>query len=173
MKRSEKTGIVEDLKKVFKSSGSVILIDFKNVNVPDITELRRKVRKSGSEYRVVKNTLALRAAEGTSIEAIKQHFEGPTAVAYTEDNVVGLAKVLRDFIKEHSGMSFRVGVLEGQVVSDEQVLSLADMPSREELLSKLLFLMNAPLTKLALALKSPVQKLAYLLKQLEENKSQA
>ena len=123
--------------------------------------------------KVVKNTLALRAAEGTSIEEIKQHFDGPTAIAYSEENVAGLAKVLRDFIKTHSGMSFKVGVLDGTLVSDEQVSSLADLPSREELLSKVLFLMNAPLTQLALALKSPVQKLAYLLKQLEENKSQA
>jgi len=173
MKRSEKTEIVEELKKVFESSGSVILLDFKNVNVPDITELRRKVKESDSEYRVVKNTLALRAAAGTSIEEIKEHFEGPTAIAYTEDNVAGLAKVLREFIKEHSGMEFRVGVLDGQVVSNEQVSSLADLPSREALLSKVLFLVNAPLTQFALALKSPVQKLAYLLKQLEENKSQA
>jgi large subunit ribosomal protein L10 len=173
MRRPEKIEIVEELRKVFKDSGSVLLIDFKNIDVPDITELRRKVRESGSDYRVVKNTLALRAAEGTSVEEIKQYFEGPTAVAYSDENIVGLAKVLRDFIKEHSGMSFKVGVLDGQVVSDEQVSSLADLPSREELLSKVLFLMNAPLTQLALALKSPVQKLAYLLKQLEENKSQA
>jgi len=173
MRRPEKIEIVEELRKVFKDSGSVILIDFKNIDVPDITELRRKIRESESDYRVVKNTLALRAAEGTSIEEIKQYFEGPTAVAYSGENIVGLAKLLRDFIKEHSGMSFKVGVLDGQVVSDEQVLSLADLPPREELLSKLLFLMNAPLTQLALALKSPLQKLAYLLKQLEENKSQA
>jgi large subunit ribosomal protein L10 len=173
MNRSEKTEVVKELKRVFKDSGSVILIDFKNVNVPEITELRRKVRESDSAYRVVKNSLALRAADGTAIDAIKEHFEGPTAIAYTGDNVVGLAKVLRDFIKEHSGVSFKVGVLDGQVVSDEQVSSLADLPSREELLSKVLFLMNAPLTQLALALKSPVQKLAYLLKQLEQNKSQA
>ncbi len=173
MNRSEKSEVVAELKKIFEQSGSVILLDFKNVNVPDITELRRKIRESGSEYRVIKNTLALRAAEGTSVEEIRQHFEGPTALAYTEDNVVGLAKVLRDFIRQHAGMSFKAGVLESQLVSNEQVASLADMPSREELLSKLLFLLNAPLTQLASALKSPVQKLAYLLKQLEENKSQA
>jgi len=173
MNRSEKAEIVAKLKRVFEDSGSVILIDFKNVNVPDMTELRRKVRESDSQYQVVKNTLALRAAENTSIEEIRQHFDGPTAIAYTQENIVGLAKVLRDFIKTHSGMSFRVGVLDGQVLSGEQVTSLADMPSRDELLSKVLFLMNAPLTQMVLALKSPVQKLACLLKQLEASKSQA
>jgi large subunit ribosomal protein L10 len=173
MNRSEKAEIVAKLKQIFKDSGSVILIDFKNVNVPDMTELRRKVRESDSQYQVVKNSLALRAAESTTVEEIKQHFDGPTAIAYTQENIVGLAKVLRDFIKDHSGMSFRVGVLDGQVLSGEQVTGLADMPSREELLSKVLFLMNAPLTQMVLALKSPVQKLAYLLRQLEENKSQA
>jgi len=173
MNRSEKAEIVAKLKQIFKDSGSVILIDFKSVNVPDMTELRRKVRESDSQYQVVKNSLALRAAESTTVEEIKQHFDGPTAIAYTQENIVGLAKVLRDFIKDHSGMSFRVGVLDGQVLSGEQVTSLADMPSREELLSKVLFLMNAPLTQMVLALKSPVQKLAYLLRQLEENKSQA
>jgi large subunit ribosomal protein L10 len=173
MNRSEKAEIVARLKKIFEDSGSVILIDFKSVNVPDMTELRRKVRESDSQYQVVKNTLALRAAESTTIEEIKQHFDGPTAIAYTQENIVGLAKVLRDFIKDHSGMSFRAGVLDGQVLSGKQVSSMADMPSRDELLSKLLFLLNAPLTQMALALKSPVQKLAYLLRQLEENKSQA
>ena len=173
MKREEKSDVVRELQKVFQESGSVLLIDFKSVDVPDITELRRKIKESESHYRVVKNTLALRAAEGTSVEAIKQYFEGPTAIAYSDEGVVELAKILRGFIKDHSGVSFKVGVMDGQVLSSEQVADLADLSSREELLSKLLFLMKAPLTQLAMGLKSPVQKLALMLKQLEEKKNQA
>ena len=173
MKREEKRDIVKELQKVFKESGSVLLIDFKNVDVPDITDLRRKIRESESQYRVVKNTLALRAAEGTSVEAIKEYFEGPTAIAYSDEGVVDLAKILRGFIKEHSGVSFKVGVMDGHVLSGDQVADLADLPSREELLSKVMFLMTAPLTQLAMGLKSPIQKLALLLKQLEEQKQQA
>ena len=128
MKREEKRDVVKELQKVFKESGSVLLIDFKNVDVPDITDLRRKIRESESQYRVVKNTLALRAAEGTSVEAIKEHFEGPTAIAYSDEGVVDLAKILREFIKEHSGVSFKVGVMDGHVLSGDQVADLADLP---------------------------------------------
>jgi large subunit ribosomal protein L10 len=168
MRRAEKTEVVAELKKIFEDSGSVILISFRNINVPEITEVRRKVRNSKGQYRVVKNTLALRATEGTSAEQIKEHFEGPTAIAYTQDDVVALAQVLRDFAKTNSGMSFKAGIVDGHVISDQQVVELAGMASRDQLLGKLAFLLNAPLTRLVMVLRSPVQKMAFILKQLEK-----
>ena len=170
MNRAEKIEAVESLKNTFESSDGVILLSFQKVNVPDITDLRRKIREANSGYEVVKNTLALRAAEGTPVDGLKDHFTGPTAVAYTHEDPVSLAKVLREFLKGHEGMAFKGAVLEGRVIDQDQVKELAEVPSREELLSKLLFLLNAPLTRLARGLQSPVRDLAVVLNQLGEKK---
>lgn len=170
MKRDEKAEVVKDLKNAFEESAGLILVDFRGINALDITELRRRVRESGSEYRVVKNTLAIRAAEETPVAGLKDFFKGPTAIAYTPEDAVSLAKVLKEFAKENAGMSFKAGVVDGKAISVEQVSDLAEMPSREELLSKLLFLLNAPLTRFATALQSPLRNLASLLSQLAKKK---
>lgn len=171
MNKAEKTDLVEHLHKTFSEKGSVLLLHFKAINVPDITELRRKIRLSNAGYEVVKNTLAIRASEGTPVAGLKDQFTGPTAVAYADDPIT-LAKILRDFCKTNQGMTFKGGVLEGRVITDKQAEGLAELPSREELLSKLLFLLNAPLTRLATALQSPVRNLAVVLKQVAEQKQQ-
>lgn len=168
MNRVEKTAVVEELKTTFGQSAGVILMSFDRVDVPDITELRDKIRESGSEYKVVKNTLALIAAEDTAISEMAEHFIGPTGVAYTETDPVALAKTLKAFIKDHPGLQFKGGVVEGQVLSPEEITVLAGLASREELLSKVLFLLNAPLTNFATAIQSPIRNLAVVLKQLEE-----
>lgn len=170
MKRDEKGEVVKDLKNAFEESAGLILVDFRGINVPDITELRRRVRESGSDYRVVKNTLAIRAAEKTPVAELKDFFKGPTAIAYTSEDAVSLAKILKEFAKENAGMSFKAGMIDGKTISVEQVNDLAEMPSREELLSKLVFLLNAPLTRFATALQSPLRNLASLLSQLEKKK---
>ena len=170
MNKAEKVQVVESLKKTFSESGSVILLSFQRVSVPDITDLRSRIRESEGGYEVVKNTLALRAAEGTPLVQVKEHFSGPTAMAYTKSDPVSLAKVLKEFVKSHQGMAFKGGVLDGRVIDEQQVESLADLPSREELLSKVLFLLNAPLTRLARALQSPVRNLAVVLNQLAEKR---
>lgn len=170
MNRTEKAEIVESLHQAFLESGGVIVLDFKGISVPDITELRDKVRQAEGSYTVVKNTLALRAVDGTVAAGLKEHFRGPTAVAMTATDPVALAKVLKDFVKNRPGMTFKAGVLEGGVISQAQVESLADLPSREELLSKLLFLLNAPLSRLASALSSPVRNLAVVLSEVAKKK---
>ncbi len=170
MNRAEKTEAVERLHRTFAESGSVILLNFKGVTVPEITALRDRVRESRGGYAVVKNTLALRAAEGTPIDSIKEHFMGPTAIAFTTEDPVALARTLRDFVKAQKGLEFKAGVLDGKVLSEGQVVELAGLPSREELLSKLLFLLNASLTRLVTALQSPVRNLAVTLGQLEGKK---
>jgi large subunit ribosomal protein L10 len=169
MNKAEKVEIVESLKSTFSSRGAVILLSFKGIDVPSITDLRSKVRGLDSGYEVVKNTLAIRASEGTAVAGLKEYFSGPTAVAYTDDPVP-LAKVLKEFVKANPGLQFKAGVLDGQVIDAQQVAGLADLPTREELLSKLMFLLNAPLTQLARSLISPVQKLAYGLNQLGEKR---
>lgn len=170
MNKAGKQQVVEELSKAFRENRSVLLVNFTGINVPDATELRRRVAAAGSHYRVVKNTLALRAAKDTSVEPLRQYFDGPTAVAYTAHDPVTLAKVLTEFAKEHPALSFKAGILEGTVISGQQVEDLAGMPSPQELISKLLFLLNAPLTRLAGALQSPLRNLAVVLKQVGERK---
>jgi large subunit ribosomal protein L10 len=172
MNKTQKAEAVESLNRVFQDSQGVILLDFKGISVPDITQLRDKIRETGSEYRVIKNTLAIRAAEDTPVAELREFFVGPTAVAYTSADSVGLAKVLRDFVKDSGGMTLKAAVLEGQAISIDQVEALADLPSREELISKLMFLAKAPVSQLAAALQSPLRNLALLLKQLGERKEQ-
>ena len=170
MNRVEKTAVVGELKTTFDQSTGVILMSFDRINVPDITELRDQIRETGSGYKVVKNTLALIAAEDTSVSAIAEHFKGSTGLAYTEANPVALAKRLKEFIKTHPGLQFKSGVVEGQVMSPAEIMDLAELASREELLSKVLFLLNAPLTNFASAIQSPIRNLAVVLKQLADKK---
>lgn len=170
MLRSEKQTVVEELNSAFQESTSVLLISFSGVSVPDETELRSQVSQVGSKYRVVKNRLALRATENTMLDNLKEHFRGPTAMVCTGGDPVALAKLLKEFMKDHPGVSFKVGIVEGRKVASNEVEILAEMPSRTELLTKLLFLLNTPLTRLATAIQAPLSGLASVLKQLEERK---
>lgn len=172
MDRSEKQQVVDQLNRTFAESQGVLLVSFTGVNVPDATELRRKITKLGSSYQVIKNRLALRAAGDTPLDALKESFTGPTAIAYTTGDPVALAKVLKDFSKDHPGVAFKGGVLGKEQLTAEQVLALAEMPSREELISKLLFLLQAPLRNLAAALQAPLRDLGSVLKQLEKVKKE-
>jgi len=172
MNRAEKQDVVKELNETFKGNSSVLLINFTGVNVEDSTNLRRKISEMECGYRVIKNRLALRALEDTSLEELKEHFEGPTAIAYTGGDPVALARVLKAFIKDHPAMSFKAGIVEGQAVSASEMDHLAGLPSRPELLTKLLYLLNAPLTHLATALQSPLRDLASVLSQLGEKREQ-
>jgi len=167
MNRLEKQNLVSQLSETFKANSSVLLVKFSEVNVSDETELRREISQADSCYQVVKNRLALLAAKDTSIEEIQEHFEGPTAIVYTNGDPVVLAKTIKKFIKDHPGMAFKAGLVEGRCISSEEVSNLVKIPSRAELLSKLLFLLSSPLNNLASALKSPVRGLVSLLGQLE------
>ncbi len=155
---------------MFKANTSVLLINFEGVNVLAQSELRREISKVDSGYQVIKNRLALQAVEDTSLEVLREHFQGPTAIAYTAGDPVALAKVLKDFISDHPSVAFKAGVVEGKTFSASDVELLAKMLSRPELLSKLVYLLNAPLVRLATALQSPLRGLASVLKQLGEKK---
>jgi len=171
MDKTEKKQIIDELSDAFHRNKSVMVMSFSGLNVADVTELRRKISQSGSNYRVVKNTLAMRAAENTAVAKLAPQFAGPTAVVYTSGDPVALAKILTDFVKTHPALTFKGGVLEQSVLTPAQCQSLADMPSKEVLLAKVLYLLNAPVARLAGALNSPLTKMAILLKQLEEQKA--
>ena len=169
MIREDKDKIVESLREIFQESTSVLLLNFSGFSVPEETELRRQISELGSQYRVIKNRLALLAAQDTPLSDLREHFQGPTAVAYTAGDPLALAKLLKGFMDDHPGMVFKAGVVEGRIVSSAEVLSLAEMPSRIELLSKLVFLLNSPLTRLVTTLQTPITQLASVLRQHGES----
>ncbi len=171
MNKEEKRQVVEALRETFQGNASVLLLAFREINVADLTELRRKVAENSSGYRVVKNTLALRAAEDTPVNELNSHFEGPTAIAYTDEDPVALAKLLKGYIKDHPGLAFKAGVLDGSALSPDQIDGLAEIPSRPELISKLAYLLGAPLSTFARSLAAPLTSLGIGLKAVgEQNK---
>jgi large subunit ribosomal protein L10 len=165
MNRTEKENVIRGLHEEFEKSPHAILVDFRGLSVPAVTEFRRKVRQTGSRYRVVKNTLALRAAQGTPIEKLGAGFDGATGVAYTGGDPVILAKVLVDFAKDHPSLVVKAGLVAGeQVLNADGVKALSSMPSLPELRARLLGVLQAPATKLLRLLNTPPGQLVRVLK---------
>lgn len=166
MNKEEKQQTVDSLGEQFRSISSAFLIDYKGLKVVDATELRRKIREFNGHYVVVKNTLATRAAKQTKLEQLEPYFQGPTAVAYHPKDVVGMAKLLTEISKSNPNFAFKAALVEGKVVPATEIQAIASMPSREVMLSKLVFLLKAPLTRLGMILKAPVRDLGLVLKQV-------
>lgn len=166
MNKVEKQEAIDKLGEQFRVINSAILIDYRGLKVVDATELRRKIREIDGTYIVVKNTLALRAAKNTKFEQLSAYFQGPTAVAYHSRDMVGLAKLLTEVTKNNPNVAFKAALVEGKVVPASEIQAIAAMPSREVLLSRLAFLLRAPLQRLASILKAPVRDLSLVFKQL-------
>jgi large subunit ribosomal protein L10 len=174
MNRTEKQELIDDLHTEFGKSPHAILVDFRGLSVPAVTEFRRKVKASGSRYRVVKNSLALRAAKGTPLEKLGPQFDNTTGVAYTGADPVALAKTLVDFAKEHPQLVVKGGMVSGnQMLDAEGVKALSTMPSLPELRSKLLGLLQAPAGRLVRLLNTPASQLARVLKAHQEKEGGA
>lgn len=164
MNRTEKQQLIDTLHQEFGQSPHAILVDYKGLTVPAVTEFRRKVRASGSSYRVVKNSLALRAAKGTPLEKLSKQFDNMTGVACTTGDPVALAKVLVDFAKDNPSLVVKGGIVSGdQVIGPDGVKALSSLPSLPELRSRLLGVMKAPAAKLVRLLNEPAASLARLL----------
>ena len=164
MNRTEKEQFVEKLHAELEAAPHVVLVDFRGLSVPAATEFRRKVKAAGSQYRVVKNRLALRAAKGTSVEKLESEFAGATGIAWTGEDPVALAKVLVDFAKDHPALELKAGVVAGEQVLDaEGVKALSALPSLSELRSSFLGLLQAPATKLVRLLSTPGTQMAQVL----------
>jgi large subunit ribosomal protein L10 len=168
MNKAEKQNTVASLNDQFRSIDSAFLINYRGLKVVDTTELRRKIRDFDGSYVVVKNSLALRAVKQTKLEQLEPYFEGPTAVAFHRADVVGLAKLLTDISKSNPNFTFKAALVQGKVVPPSEIQVLASMPSREVMLSRLVFLLKAPLQRLTTVLKAPVRNLGLVIKQVQK-----
>jgi large subunit ribosomal protein L10 len=151
--RDEKVQIVEEITEKFRTSISTIVTDYRGLNVAEVTELRKKLRDAGIEYRVLKNTMTRRATAAVGLTELDATLAGPTAIAFCASDVVAPAKILNDFAKTHKSLEIKGGVVEGKVISVEQVQDLASLPSREGLVSMFLSVLQAPMRNLAYAVK--------------------
>lgn len=151
-KKSDKERDAEQLKTELAQVSSVILTTFQGITVEEDTKLRRAIEAAGGRYRVIKNSLAMRAGAGTPAEPLLQKLEGMNSIAYTAADPVALAKALTKFAKDVPAFKFQAGVVEGRVISMQEIVQLAQLPSKEELISKIMFLLQAPAQRIASAL---------------------
>ena len=159
-KRSEKQQDLDNLKTELARVSTVILTTFQGITVENDTKLRRAVQAAGGKYKVVKNTLAERAGVGTPTEKLLKDLKGTNSIAYSEHDPVALAKALTKIAKDVPAFQFKAGLVEGRVISIAEIQQLANLPSKEELLSKIMFLLNAPAQRIAMALNALPRNLA-------------
>lgn len=168
--RNEKEELVSSYEQGLAVAPHAFLLGYKGITVPQVTALREKVRQSGGHYVVVKNTLALRAIDGKALATLKEHFTGTTAVVYSDTDPVALAKALTDFAKDVPAIEFKAGLVESRSVPATQIKEIAQLPSREELIAKLLFLIQSPIARFVRVLAAVPQSLVVVLDQVAKQK---
>ena len=171
--KAEKTSELNELVVAFKEAGTAVLVDYKGITVPQVTELRRQVRAAGGRYRVVKNTLAKRAAAGTSLSPLTEHFSGPTAVVFTKTDPVAVAKAITTFAKSAPTLTVKAAIVQGKAVNASAVGDLASLPSKAELYAKLLFVLQAPMQQLVTVLSAVPRDLMNVLAAVERKKNES
>ena len=170
-KKSEKEKDLEALKKDFEAANNIFVTGYEKLTVQQDFELRKAIRGAGGQYRVVKNNLAEKASEGTKAEDLMKDLAGMTSMAYTQKDPVALAKALTTYSKNVPAFTFKAGMVEGRVIDIKAIQDLANMPPREEILAKLLFLINASAQRVVTAIGGVSRKLAVVVDQgVKENK---
>lgn len=170
--RPEKAGKVAELKDLLSSSKGAVLVDYCGLTVAEDTELRSKMREAGVKYMVAKNTFIRIAAKEAGIEGLDAYLEHNTAVAFSAEDPVASAKILNDFSKDHKALEIKAGILDGKVIALDEVKALAELPSREELLAKLVGSMQAPISGLVNVLQGTIRNFVYTLEAVRQKKEQ-
>ncbi|CEO90137.1 MAG TPA: 50S ribosomal protein L10 [Syntrophaceticus sp.] len=167
----EKKKVVAELEEKLKTSKAAVFADYRGIKVAEATDLRSVCRDAGVEFKVVKNTLTQIAAENSGFPELNQFLEGPTAIAFDYEDPVAPAKTLMDFIKKNRKLEIKGGLIEGEIVGLSSIKELADLPSRDVLVSMVLRGLNGPLTGLSCVLQGPIRKLVYALKAVQDQKA--
>ncbi len=170
--KNDKEQLVGDYSNGLAEAPHAFLLSYQGITVPQVTTLRDKVRQSGGYYEVVKNTLALRAIDGKPLGGLKEHFVGPTAVVYSRKDPVALAKALTDFAKDVPAIQFKAGLVESRAIAAGQIKDIAALPSREELLTKLVFLLQSPIVRFVRVLAAVPQSFVTVLDQISKKKGE-
>ncbi len=168
--REKKEGLIKEINENFKKHDTFYILDFINMPVSQSVELRRQLREHSFTFKVVKNRLALRALTEDLPEKLKQHFIGPTAIAFASENPLQLARLLKDFSHQNKVLRFKAGLLEGQFLPEEQFSEVASLTSREDLLVRFCYLMINPLIRTLRTWQAPIGSLGRLLSQLKSKK---
>ena len=171
MAKTEKEAVVADLVEYLRRAKTIVLTDYRGLNVGEATELRRRLREAGVDYKVVKNTMAVRAIHKAAIEGLEPYLVGPTAMAFGYGDPVAPAKMLAAFAKEHKNLILKAGMLEGSILDQAQVKALADLPTREQLLATLAGMLQAPFRGLVTVLSGPMRNLVYGLEALRRQRA--
>ena len=153
-----KQAVVQEIADKFKSAASVVVVDYRGLTVSQVTELRKQLREAGVEFKVYKNTLVRRATVETGYEELNEVLTGPNAIAFSSEDVVAPARIINNFAKENEQLEIKAGLIEGTYASVEEVKALAELPSREGLLSMLLSVLQAPMRNLALVTKAVAEQ---------------
>ena len=170
--RPEKAGKVAELKDLLSSSKGAVLVDYCGLTVAEDTELRSKMREAGVKYMVAKNTFIRIAAKEAGVEGLDSYLEHNTAVAFSAEDPVAPAKILNDFSKDHKALEIKAGILDGKVIALDEVKALAELPSRDELLAKLVGSMQAPISGLVNVLQGTISNFVYTLEAVRQKKEQ-
>ncbi|KUG03189.1 lsu ribosomal protein l10p (p0) [hydrocarbon metagenome] len=170
-KIEQKQKVVKDIEQKLQDATLVVFTDYRGINVEEMTVLRDRLRVPGVEYRVVKNTLTEFALQNTGYAEVIEKLEGPNAVLFSNEDPVGPAKTLYEFIKQYKKLEVKVGILEGQVVSAEKIKTLADLPPRDVLLAQVVGTMQAPITSFVYVLNANLTGLVRALDQIKEQKA--
>ena len=171
MKKENKSEAVDALKSAIEAQRGAVVASFRGVTVAEITVLRKKLREVNAEIRVVKNTMIRRAAEGTPFSGLSESFKGPTAIAFSHGDPVALAKVMKEYVAAaNQKVTLKAGFLDGKTLTDQEVRALADVPSREVLLTRMACSMNYPISRLAQVLADGPRSFATVLESIRKQK---